>query len=61
MDKESLIIEAASLVHEDWCKQELEAFFNRAKEIRTNGEENLGNALYKACYKGDKKRNEIRI
>ena len=61
MEKENLIIEAASLVHEDWCKQELEAFFNRAKKIQMNGEDNISKALRGACYKGDIKRNEIYI
>lgn len=59
--KENLIIEAASLVHEDWCKQELEAFFSRARKIHMNSKENVSKALYEACYKGDIKRNEIYI
>ena len=61
MEKEDLIIEAASLVHEDWCNQELEAFFNRAKKIYIEGEKNISKALYGACYKNNVKRNELDI
>lgn len=55
---EELIISAAAQVHEDWCNQELKAFFGRAQEARkvTNSP---GDALRQACYKGDQKRNEV--
>ena len=59
MKREDLIIEAAALVHDDWCKQEYEAFFNRARKIYLDGEKNIGVVLRAACYKGDNKRNEI--
>jgi hypothetical protein len=61
MKREDLIIEAAALVHDDWCKQEYEAFFNRARKIYLDGEKNIGVVLRAACYKGDNKRNEIYI
>ena len=49
--KSDLIIESASKVHEDWCMQELKAFYERAKS----------ESLRKACYKGETKRNEVFI
>lgn len=61
MEKEKLIIEVAALVHEDWCKQELEAFYNRTKKIYMSGDKSIKDALNGACYKGDTKRNEIFI
>lgn len=61
MEKEELIIEAATMVHEDWCKQEIEAFYNRAKQIYENGGNNFAGPLYKACYKDNVERNEIYI
>ncbi len=47
-------------LHEAWCTQELQAFFMRLqKELATT--ESYGQALEKACYKGEDKRNEIEI
>lgn len=55
-EKEELIIEAASKVHEDWCNEELFAFFWRLQEFK-----NLkpGDAINSACYKNGKKRNDV--
>jgi len=61
MEKQDLIIDAASQVHEDWCRQEYKGFWTRAKEIYGNGNKNLKEVLAAACYKGDTKRNEIVI
>jgi len=61
MEKENIIIGAASKVHEDWCMQEYKGFWERAKKIYDNGEKNFGTALNKACYKGETKRNELFI
>ena len=56
--KEELIIEAASKVHEDWCDEELKAFFDRGSYIydKTN---NLKRSLEEACYKNGQRRNEL--
>lgn len=56
--KEELIIEAASKVHEDWCIQELKAFFKRMQNGLKNGI-TLLELLENACYKGEQKRNEV--
>lgn len=58
--KEELIIEAASKVHEDWCAQELKAFFTRMKNSLKNGI-TLFQLLENACYKGEQKRNEVAL
>lgn len=60
MNKEDLIIEAASVVYEDWCEQEYLAFFKRAREAYIKGE-SVSTALNLACYKGEQKRNEVSI
>lgn len=63
MDKnlsEDLIMQAASSVHADWCIQELKAFYERAK-VAYQEIGNPGEALRKACFKGDQKRNEVII
>lgn len=56
--KEELIIEAASKVHEDWCNEELKAFFNRGSQIfdKTN---NIRKSLEEACFKNGQRRNEL--
>ncbi len=56
--KEELIFAAASKVHEDWCIQELKAFFERAKEARLTAK-TPREAWDKACFKNGTKRNEI--
>ena len=56
--KSDLVIEAASKVHEDWCLQELKAFYERAK-LLYEIEKNYLISLKKACFKGEVKRNEI--
>lgn len=56
--KEELIIKAASKVHEDWCMQELRAFWERAKANKEKGM-NEGEAIRNACFKGEQKRNEV--
>lgn len=61
MNKEELIILAASLVYQDWCMQEYKGFWERAVKIYNDGEKNIGNSLRKACFKGNTKRNEIFI
>ena len=58
--REDLIIASAAKVHEDWCEQELEGFWKRAVEAKKTIE-NPGEALEKACFKGEQKRNEIFI
>lgn len=57
--EEELIIATASKVHEDWCMQELHGFWNRAVNNMKNGSLKLADALNQACFKGDKKRNEL--
>ncbi len=59
-EKEELIIESASKVHEDWCMQELKAFYERAKANKEKGM-NDGEAIRSACFKGEQKRNEVII
>lgn len=59
-DKNELIINAASKVHEAWCEGELRAFYNRFVEALKT-EKTPGLALGKACYKGDRKRNEAEV
>ena len=45
-------------LHEAWCNQELKSYFERLqKELATA--ESYREALEKACYKGQDKRNEI--
>ena len=56
--KEELAVEAASRVHQDWCLQELKAFFDRAKEGYESGKY-PGEALREACLKGGVERNEL--
>lgn len=60
MEKEKLIIEAASKVHEDWCNQELKAYFDRAQKIYKETDD-LILSLESACYKGNTKRNVVII
>ena len=58
MEKEELIIAAAAKVHEDWCMEEYKAFYNRAVQVKENGR-TIKDAWNEACFKGNKKRNEI--
>ena len=58
--KSDLVIESASKVHEEWCNQEIEAYYNRSKNLYDTGLE-LKEALYQACYKNGTKRNEINL
>ena len=57
--KEKLIIGAASKVHEDWCLQELFAFYTSAKEIWIRDKLSIEKSLQKACFKSGVKRNEV--
>jgi hypothetical protein len=64
MDKDDIIKETLSYVlgaklHEAWCEEELHAFFLRAQEHAKT--QNPGEAIRKACYKGEDKRNEVEI
>ena len=60
-EREKLIVAAASKVHEDWCTQELKAFFERVREIHKENPELFGDSFRKACEKNGKKRNEIEL
>lgn len=56
--KNDIVISAASKVHEDWCLQELSAYFKRAQE-ELKKTDRLGEVFRNACYKGEQKRNEV--
>lgn len=60
MEKELIELSAAK-VHEDWCYQELKAFFDRMQDIIKKGVTRPIEIFEKACYKGDTKRNEVEI
>ena len=57
-DRNELIVNAASKVHEVWCEGELKAYYERfAEAIKTA--KTYKRALYEACYKNNKRRNYV--
>lgn len=59
-EREELIVAAASKVHEDWCMQELKAYFERVRDEYEKSN-HIGKSLINACMKNGKKRNEIEL
>ena len=57
--RQQIVVESASKVHEDWCMQELNGYFERTKN-NFNGN-NYGEAFEKGCYKKEQKRNEVEL
>lgn len=51
-----LAVQAASTVHEEWCMQELRAYYDRAVKSNTG---NFRETFEKACFKGENRRNEV--
>ena len=58
--KEALSYSLGADLHEEWCNQELYAFFLRAQQEFAKCQ-NYGEALRQACYKGSDKRNEVEL
>ena len=58
--KEELILKSASLVHKNWCIQELAGFFKRAQKASEQNQD-IVSALQMACYKDGLKRNEVEL
>ena len=58
--KEALSYALAADLHEEWCINELRAYFERAQKAMVETR-NFGQAFRKACYKGEEKRNEVEL
>lgn len=58
--KEALSYSLGSDLHEAWCEQELHTFFERAQQEYSKVN-NYGEAIGRACFKGDDKRNEVEL
>ena len=58
--KDALSYSLGSDLHAAWCEQELYSFFKRAQQ-EFSKDNNYGNAIRRACYKGDDKRNEVEL
>ena len=58
--KNALSYSLGSDLHDEWCRQELYSFFLRAQQEFAKSQ-NYGEALRRACYKGEEKRNEVEL
>lgn len=58
--KDALSYALGADLHEEWCNQELYAFFLRAQQEFAKCKR-YGQALEQACYKGGEKRNEVEV
>lgn len=58
--KDALSYSLGSDLHEAWCEQELHTFFERAQQEYSKVN-NYGEAIRRACFKGDDRRNEVEL